>query len=288
MGFYPELWSGQTLNALVRALKTTQRIVNSIVDYTPKTIGKKASGYNGPKLGALTAVDLPADPGDVNERSKTNIQIAFDQKKGVPFRINSIEDAQQAINEYAEDIEDAKDALLDAYDLFIITQLILNLNSSNRKTLADDTNNKLTKADFLAARKGLNAAKVPLKARYCAICPEHEEDLYEIDGFVSRDKIPDTAALKDGVIGRLLGFDIILYNDMPLVDSNGILTGTKDKNVTLFYSKLAYGFGRQKEFETKATTEPLTPADLVNIWSVYGGKIQYDTYAYSYRDNVIA
>ena len=287
MGFYPELWGAKTLQQLRKALLSQQRIVNSITDYTPFVKGKAASGYHGPKIASMTAVDLPASDSDINDPSKLSVDINFDQKKGVPFYVKSIEEAQSNINILTNLTADAKDGLLDAYDLYIIKQMILNLASANRKTLADTTDNKLTEADFIAAKKILNNAKAPLRGRFCAINPEHEADLYAISNFISRDKIPDTKAVKDGVIGRLHGFDIILYNDMPKVDSNGVFTGTQDKNVTLFYSKLAYGFGRQLEFGTSITEKPLLPGKLVNIYSVFGGTIQFDTYAVSYRDNVI-
>jgi hypothetical protein len=289
MGFYPEMWGDKTLQAMIRAMRATLRPITTITDYTSRTEGAHASAYNGPIIGSMTAVDLPASSGDVNEPSKSAIQISFDQKKGAPFRVNNIEAAQSNIALLEEFTADAKDAILDAYDLYIVKTMIAGLASANRKVLNDTVNKKLTKADFLVARKTLNAAKAPDKGRYCLVCPEHEADLYEIDDFVSRDKLPNTTAIRDGVIGRLLGFDVMLYNDMPLISSTGLIDATHSyknvKNVTLFYQSLALGFGRQKSLDSMATNEPLTTSQLVNIWSVFGAKMQKDTYAVSFRDD---
>lgn len=285
MSFYKQLWAAKTLEQMRRELATTRRIINTITDYTPLTVGTKAEGYNGRKIAKVGAVDLPISDELFVNPTKNNFKISFDQKKGVPLIVDDIEQAQSDINLLASYTEDAKDGHLDAYDLFIIQQLITNLASSNRLRVADATNNKLSKRDFLDARKVLNAAKAPLKERYAVINPDHESDLYEINDFISRDKIPNTEAVKDGVVGRLLGFDCILYSDMPAVNSSGVISGTKDKKVNLFYSKLAYGFARQKEFGSKTQPSAGSASDLVNIYSVYGGAIQEPSYAVSKRDN---
>ena len=291
MAFSPQLWGVKTLQQLNKELLTKQRIVNSITDYTPLTRGKKAEAYNGPSIGSLSAVDLPAETGDINDPTKTAINIAFDQEIGVPVYVKDIEQAQTTINLLNYFTGMAKDALLDKYDLYIIQQIIQNLADANRELLIDDANNIFTKADIMAARSILNAAGAPLKGRTLAVCPDHEADLYDIDSFVSRDKIPDTAALRDGVIGRVLGFDVILFNEMPLVGDDGVIDEETPENntqkVSLAYSSLCLGFGRQKEFGSKIEPQALTPADLVNIYSVFGTKIQFDTYAVSIRDNVI-
>ncbi len=288
MGFFPELWGAKTLEQMKKELETKQRIVNSITDYTPFTVGKNASKYNGPYLGGLSAVDLPASDSDINSLVKGNITISFDEKKGVPFIINDIDEAQSNIAMLNGYTEIAKDSLLDTYDEAIIKEIINNVPSGNRKNLADDTNNKLTKADILTLRKALNDAKAPLKGRFLVVNPDHESDLYDIADFVSRDKIADTSAMKEGVIGRILGFDVLLYSDMPKVDDTGVINSTpanNTKKVCVAYSKLACGFGRQKEFGAKTEDKALVPGTLVNIYSVFGEEAQLPNYSASIRDN---
>lgn len=282
MGFLPEMWADKTLEQMIAELKDTQRVVNSVMDYTPFTMGRKASGYNGPKLSGLTVRTLPAT--DEDDPTQGSIAFSFDQKKGVVFNLSDIDVAQASVDMLQALTSGAMEALLDDYDAFILKAMIdgLSATAGYKNTIADTTNHKLTRADFLTARKKLNSNKVPKKRRYCAIHPDLEADLYEIPDFVSRDKIADTNAMKDGVIGRLLGFDVIVCADMPKVTNawsrtNGTLP------VALFYGAPAYGFARQKEFETKSSPDAKLPGDVVNVYSVYGGVVQDATYVIGFR-----
>lgn len=289
MGFYPEKWGGKTLEQMIAELKVWQRIINAITDYTPLVKGKNVSAYNGPKIAAVAAQDLPLvyDDGDFTDPSKTNISISFNQKKGVGLIVNDINDAQTDLGLLAIYTEQAKNSLLDAYDLYIVQQIITNLASANRKQLNDSVNDKLTEADFILAEKTLDEAGAPTRNRFAIVNPTHKSHLYEISNFISADKIRDTEAIKKGVFGQLHGFDVLMYKDMPKVDSNGILTDTAHLNrrVSLFFQSLCYGFGRQREFGAKTEPKAGVPGDLVNIYSVFGGSIQDSTYALSFREN---
>jgi len=284
MGFMPELWADKTLNQLLAALKTTQRIVNSVTDYTPFTIGRKASGYNGPKLGALTVQSLPVTTPD--NPAQTAINFSFDQKKGVVFQLSDIDRAQASVDMLASCNEEAVNALLDDYDSFLLGKMVDGLSGTSgfKNTISDTTGHKLSLADIRTARKKLNAMKAPLKGRYMAVDPEFENDLYDIPNFVSRDKIADTSAMKDGVIGRVMGFDVLLADVPKVTNAWSRTAGTLP--VALFYSSFSTGFGRQKEFESKSSPDAKIPGDIVNIYSVYGGVVQDDTIIVGYRRDV--
>ncbi len=283
MGFMPELWADKTLNQLLAELTQKQRIVNSITDYTPFTIGRKASAYNGPKLGALSVQDLPVTTPDNPGQSAINI--AFSKKRGVVFQLSDIDAAQASVDMLSSLTTDAMLALLDDYDTYLLQVMIDGMAAGNKKTIADTSGHKLTRADVLAARTTLNAAGAPLAGRYCAVSPDFEANMYDISDFISRDRIADTTAMKDGVIGRVMGFDVLLAQNMPKVTNAWNRTaGTLP--VALFYSSLNTGFGRQKEFEAKSSPDAKLPGDIVNIYSVFGGAVQYDTLVTGYRRDV--
>jgi hypothetical protein len=146
---------------------------------------------------------------------------------------------------------------------------------------------ELLLADFQEARKILNAKKAPRRERFAVLSVDHEAQLYAIDEFISRDKIKDANAIKEGVIGRLMGFDILLYQDMPKVDTNGNIHNTaanNTKNVSLFYSRLAFGFGRQKEFGIITAPNPAKVTNEINIYSVFGSATQDSDYIVTIRD----
>lgn len=289
MGFNPQMWSAKTINSIERAMKTRKTVIDTITDYTKFTEGVQAEAYNGPIIASLTAVALPASSGDVNNPSNTVLNMPFDQKVGVPIKISDIDKAQTNINLLNEYTESAGEALLDDYDLSIVKTIIggLTTDGTQRKVLTDSSNLVITEADFIKAKAYLNSVKAPTKGRTCLISPVHESQLYTIANFISRDKISDTEAVKEGVIGRLHGFDVVLYNNMPKVNTSGKIdatAGNNVKNCTLFYSSLVCAYGRQKAISTKYQPDALTPGDLINIYSVYGRKIQKGAYGYLVYD----
>lgn len=285
MGFMPEIWADKTLNQILNMLRDQQRIVNSITDYTPFCLGRKATAYNGPKMGALTVQDLPVTTPD--DPAQSAIQVSFNQKRGCVFNLSDIDVAQASVDMLGSCTEEAAVKILDDYDAKILAVMIdgLSATAGYKNTISDTTSHKLTLADIRDARKKLNLIKAPRRGRYMAVSPGFEDDLFDIPGFISRDKIADTSAMKDGVIGRVLGFDVILAADMPLVTNawsrtNGTLA------VALFYSSYSTGFGRQKEFETKSSSDAKIPGDTVNIYSVFGATVQEATMLIGYRKDV--
>lgn len=284
--FFPELWNDKTLEAMVRELRDTQHVVNSIMDYTPFTLGKQASGYNGPTLSGLAAQDLPADAASALTRDA--IVISFDQKRGCIFTLSDIDVAQSDVNQVGELTAQAAEVLLDDYDGFIVKAMVAGLSATAgfKNTIADTTNHKITLADFKDARKKLNIQKAPRRGRFCVISPDLESDLFEIEEFISRDKIADTVAVKEGVIGRCMGFDIIMNADIPKV-TTAWATANGTLPTALFYSKAALGFARQKEFRTKMAPSALIPGDTINIYSVYGGVVQNAKYIIGYRKDQV-
>ncbi|MDD3535369.1 MAG: P22 phage major capsid protein family protein [Candidatus Cloacimonetes bacterium] len=285
MAFFRELWADKVLQAMIRAMQETQCVANSIMDYTPFTLGKKAAGYNGPTLSGLTVRALPANGSD--DPSRDAVEISFNQKKGCVFTLSDIDVAQSDVDQLQELTEQASEALIDDYDAYITGVMVAGLSATAgfKNTISDTTGHQITRADFVDARKKLNQQKAPRRYRYCAIHPDLEAGLFDIPDFVSRDKIADTNAMRDGVIGRCLGFDIIVNADIPKVTS-GWATANGTLPIALFYSKAAMGWGRQREFDAKASPDAHIPGDVINIYSVYGATVQKANYMVAYRKDV--
>lgn len=282
-GFFRELWASKTLEELIRALAKRQYVVNTITDYTPFTIGAQASGYNGPMLSGLTVRTLPASGSD--DPSRDAISFSFNQKKGVVFTLSDIDVSQSDVDQLGELTRQAAEKLLEDYDAFILKTMHAGLSTDAgfKNTIADTVNNKLTYADFINAMTVLDKQKAPRAGRTCVIHPDLNADLFSIPEFISRDKIATADAVKEGVIGRVLGFDVLVNADAPLVKKDWTTDPTAALPAAYFYASPAFGFGRQKEFGTKSEESALTPGDIVNIYSVYGGTVQMDNYMVAYR-----
>ena len=146
MGFNPQIWGVKTLNAMREAMLKRVRVISTITDYTQFVEGTAAEGYNGPKIGTLTAVALPASSGDVNSPTNTAISISFDQKVGVPIKLSDIDKAQTNVNLINEYTRDAVNALLDDYDLSVVKTMIggLTTDATQRKAIIDSTDLKIS------------------------------------------------------------------------------------------------------------------------------------------------
>lgn len=286
--FIPEIWSGETQRLMDESYKTSKPIYSTFTDYTPITKGAKAGGYNGPLLARPSALPLPIDDADFKELTKGNFNMPFDQEVGVPVLIKDIVEAQSILAIRQTYTGYAKDALEDFYSLYMVMAAIDGCVSANRLTLEDEVNNVITLDDFIKADEILTAQKAPKRNRYCVIGSTHNSQLYKIPEFISRDKIANAQAIPDAVIGRLLGFDIMVLPDMPKVDNTGDVDDAGILNVALFYHSTSAGFGRNKEFGAREESKAGIPGVLINVWSAFGGKVHPDNFAkriVTIRDN---
>lgn len=286
MAFYPNLWGKKTLNKMKKEQDTKRRIYNTVTDYTEFVEGEHAAGYSGPKIGAVSAVNLPASASDVNDPEKSSIDILFNQHKGVPFIVKNIDAVQQNVNMMEHYTDEAKDAIQDCYDEFCLNGMITEAGTKIKKS--DTTNNKVVKADIVKLINILDKKKAPEKNRYLVISADVKSDMLDIEDFISRDKNPNASTMKDGVIGTILGLDVILNTSITKVNASGLIDETpanNTKDVLVAYQKLGWGFGRQQEFGAMDGPSPLEPGTLVNIWSYYGGTKQEPDFIVTMRDN---
>jgi hypothetical protein len=291
---YPELWSAKTLQQMIAEMRSGKvRVLNTLTDYTPFVKNKQAAGYHGPKVSGISAQNVAvgasfSDPGDATHES---IDIAFNLKIGAPFRVYDVQEAQTNLNLMNIYTGDAKNAILDGYDLALAKALIASVSTATPDHLVpqnDTVNYKLTEADIKAAKKALDVAKAPKKGRYMLVGPNWENDLFDISNFISRDKIAKTEAVPEGVIGRVYGFDVVSFADMVDVDDDGTYSLTSENNTNscaVFYQSLAIGWGRQLELKTKIEAEALSSSDLVNPYSVWGWTVQKSDYIYVVYDS---
>lgn len=264
MAFLKEIWGAQTINALVADQQTFQRVSQTVVDYTPYTEGEEASAYNGPKISGGSLVDLPASA--TTALTYAAINIPFDKKKGYVFPVSNIDQSQTNIDIVSNFSKDAINSLSAAWDLSIVTAMLAGV------TVTAIAGSAFTEAEILAARTYLNSKNAPTIDRYLLVSPELEAGLYGIANFISADKIGSTTAIRDGFVGRIYGFDVILYNAMPK---------STTKAQAIFYQRNALGFARQKSIGVFSADNALLPGTDVNIYTVYGCAVQTADFIYA-------
>lgn len=77
-------------------------------------------------------------------------------------------------------------------------------------------------ADMAGVRRGMNDLKIPMRGRQQIVSTEYEESLLSVDSFVEADKSGTSQALREAAVGRLLGIDTWMDQN---VDSAAHTTG---------------------------------------------------------------
>ncbi len=102
-------------------------------------------------------------------------------------------------------------------------------------------------ADIAGARRKLNQNKVPMDRRYGVLDPVSEAKYLVLDAFLHAEKRGDTDALRQGSMGRVLGVDWFMDQNIPThvigtTDVDGTLNGAQAKaNVSVVVNALGTG-----------------------------------------------
>jgi N4-gp56 family major capsid protein len=154
-------------------------------------------------------------------------------------------------------------ALADDLDSVIYAQLKLASSTSPTHIVKyeDTSNNDIEVKDIVEAQKLLNIQKVPQSDRYMLINPLQMSYVMNIDTFVEAHRLGSDQAIKEGVLGKLFGFYVVLNN----VSSSD--------NYTLFYHKSACGFAIQDgvKFEQERNLDHL--ANVLVASYIVGSKV---------------
>lgn len=140
--------------------------------------------------------------------------LALSTYEYVQFLVEDIAGLQAKPNIVAAYIEQAGKDLAAKMDANIVAALDAGPSTSSPDhdmKYNDATNEDLEKTDILETRRLLNVAKVPMSGRWGIINPSKEKDLLNISEFVRVDEAGGSAALRNGQIGRLFGYDIVVY-----------------------------------------------------------------------------
>ena len=89
-------------------------------------------------------------------------------------------------------------------------------------------------SDLTTARKLLNVQKAPVAPRYALWDPEAEAKFLELDTFVEADKSGTTEALRNGSLGRIMGFENFMSQAVKTHKKGTLATaGTAGKKIML-------------------------------------------------------
>ena len=116
-------------------------------------------------------------------------------------------------------------------------------------------------ADISKAKRFMDEARVPKSDRYMAVNAEGMEILSTFQEFQDGQKSLSTEALKEGVVSRVKGFNVVQSEDIP---------GTGATLKVLFYHRSAVAFALQTSVEFVESMIPEYGEEFVALRGIFG------------------
>ena len=271
--FRPEIWSANLLVALRKALVYAgPGVVNRDYEGEIANAGDtvRITSISDPTIGTYTPNSTTITPEELNDAQRT---LVIDQAKYWAFKVDDV-DARQALGSVIpEAISRAAYKLADVVDQYVAS-LYTGIQAANVVTAVTiDTSAptswsaEATKAynDVLVPLKvKLDEANVPTEGRYCIIPPVFHGVLLRDDRFVRMDAAGTTEGLRNGLVGRASGFDILMSNNTPSPGAG--------QNVVTAGVDMAISFAEQIN-KTEAYRPESSFSDAVKGLALYGAKL---------------
>jgi hypothetical protein len=227
-GFIPEVWAA----SLQASLK------KSLVYAGPSVVNRQYEGQiaNAGDTVRITSISRPTvatytkNSTSITPETLTDAQrsLVVDQSKYFAFEVDDV-DMRQSANGGAlldEAAREAAYALADTADQYV-SALYTEADAGNALGTVSITTSALAFDMIADLNQQLNEANVPKQGRYVIIPPWIENLLLQHSSLVRVDASGSAESLRNGMVGRLLGFDVLVSNNSVNVtgDDWSVLAG---------------------------------------------------------------
>ncbi|MEV8398817.1 P22 coat protein - protein 5 domain protein [Streptomyces niveus] len=266
--FKPEIWSALLLDALRSSLVYAQpQLVNR--NYEGE-ISSQGQSVHITTIGDPTIQDYaPGDTITYEDIETAGTDLVIDQGKFFAFKIDDVDKAQALMNPMTQMAQNAAYGLRDKADAYVANLYtgVASANTIGSTGAPIDTFTAPTDAYskvLVPLRTKLNRANVPKEGRYVVGSPEFIGSMLNDDRFVKVGDAGTSEGLRNGLVGRAAGFDILESNNTPNPsgDTQVIQAG--------YPGAITYA---EQILETEALRLQNTIADAVRGLHVYGAKL---------------
>ena len=226
ISFIPEVWSAKMLVSLKKALVYAgPGVVNR--DYEGEIKGQgdtvRIRSMGRPTIGTYTKNSTTITPETLTDAQRA---LYIDQAKYFAFELDDIDAAQSTGGELESSLQEAVYGLRDVADQYVAA-LYTGAQAANQLGTVSVTTAALAYTQLRKLKVKLDEANVPMEGRYCVVPPWYEGLLLEEDKFVRVDASGTSEGLRNGQIGRALGFNVLASNNAPLVtgDDYAVIAG---------------------------------------------------------------
>lgn len=268
--FIPELWNAAIKEPYEKALVFGQPTIASNAWLGEITgIGDTVHiNY----LSAPTVRDYTkGTPIEVEELSTTSTKLTIDQGKYFAFRVHDVDKVQAAGDFQGPATKQAGIDLRDNADTYLAGLLKDGAHKDNKLGTVEVIDDDPAKAGaeysafkvLVKLSNKLNRQSVPTTGRYVVVGPDTYSALLMDPRFTRVDASGDVEGLRNGIVGRAVGFDVLVSNNTPLVSGREVaIAGVPD----------AFAFASQL-VETEALRDPAHFGDIVRGLNVYGAAV---------------
>ena len=216
--FIPEIWTAQLLSSLKKSLVYAgPGVVNRNYE---GDIANSGDTVNITSISRPTVATYTKDSTVIAPQTLTDAQkvLLIDQAKYFAFEVDDI-DMRQAVAGGAlmsEAADESGYALADVADQFV-AGLYSGVDAGNLIATTAVTTSAIAVQGLIDLKVKLDTANVPNQGRYVIVPPWYHALLLGSDLFVRVDASGSAEALRNGMVGRAFGFDVLVSNNVPVI-----------------------------------------------------------------------
>ena len=272
-GVFTEVWTGEFVKKLNAGLNDS--FLQGIPDYSARvdneTIHLVDVGGDPDVLVNNTTYPIP-----IQDLEDGDIAIGLDKFQTKPTRVTDDELYAISYDKFGSVVERHGDAIqtkklkkfahaLAPYSHTAKTPII----QTSGETDSVSGRKKLTLKDIIALKRAFDNMEVPEGGRRLVLCPDHVNDLLELDQSF-RDKYYNYTT---GKLMNMYGFEVYTFVNAPYFNKSGVKlaynatpTATDHKGSFAYYvPRMFRAKGSTKMYYSEAATNPLTQESLVNF-----------------------
>lgn len=272
-GIYTEVWTGELVKKLNAGLQAT--FLNGIPDYSTNVNNE-----------VIHLVDVGGDPDvlvnnttypiPIQDLADGDIAIGLDKFQTKATRVTDDELYGISYDKFGSVVERHRESIVTvkykkfahALAPYSHTAKTPVIQTSGEKD-AVSGRNKLTPKDIIALKRAFDNMEVSEDGRVLVLCPDHVNDLLELDQSF-KDKYYNYTS---GKLMNMYGFEVYTFVNAPYFNKNGVKlaynavpTATDHKGSFAFYRpRMFRAQGSTKMYYSEAATNPQTQENLVNF-----------------------
>lgn len=224
--FIPEVWAAQLLTSLKKTLVYGQpSVVNRNYEGEISQYGDTVhiSSVGPISVRPYTAhEDITVDP--VNDSDQT---LMIDQSPYFAFEVDDIE-ARQARNGGAvmsESADEAAYSLGDDADQYLAGVMNSGVDAANQLDPITGADGAAVTQMLIDMKVRLDESNIPSQGRWVVVPPNLHGLLLNTDLFTRVDASGTSEALRNGMVGRAFGFDVLMSNNTPTGTGSIVIGG---------------------------------------------------------------